>query len=73
MKVGGAAAGGFAIYKLVRHLCEQDDRKTDMAERQQRHQIQQEKNQQKTLPEKRGDGAPVNLERAGAWEGRKTR
>lgn len=71
-KVTGAAAGGFAVYKLIRHLCQQENRQTDMAEREQRHQIQQEKTREpKALPEKRGDGAPsVTL---GAERGRRVR
>ena len=55
-KVGATALGGFGAYKLIRHLCEQNDRQTDMEERQQRHQIQQEKQTSKSLPRGRGDG-----------------
>jgi hypothetical protein len=73
-KVGGAAAGSFAAYKLIRHLCEQNDRATDMAEREQRHQIQQEKQENKSLPRERGDGAPaVDLNAGGRWKERQAR
>ena len=56
-KVGGMTVAGFGIYKLVRHMAEQSDRRTDMAEREQRHQIQQE-NQRERMPSPKGDGAP---------------
>jgi hypothetical protein len=74
-KVGGAAAGSFAIYKLIRHLCEQDDRRTDMAEREQRHNIQQEKKAEqetKALPKSRGDGAPA-VDLNGRWKEKRAR
>lgn len=54
-KVGGMTVAGFGIYKLIRHMAEQSDRRTDMAEREQRHQIQQENKQE--IPKRRGDGA----------------
>jgi hypothetical protein len=53
LKAGATAGGLFAAFKGLRYICEQGDRKTDMAERQQRHQIQQQREQQrpKSLPE----------------------
>jgi len=43
VKAGATAAGLFAAFKGIRYLCEQGNRRTDMAERQQRHQIQQQR------------------------------
>ena len=53
VKAGATAAGLFVAFKTVRYLCRQGDRKTDMAERQQRHQMQKQRDQQgpKALPE----------------------
>lgn len=50
LKAGATAAGLFGAFKLIRHACKQGDRQTDMAERQQRHQIQQDR-QKKVKPE----------------------
>jgi hypothetical protein len=50
VKAGMTAAGLFGAFKLIRHACEQGNRQTDMQERQQRAQIQQ--NRQRQLPEK---------------------
>ena len=60
-KVGGIAVAGFGIYKFLRHKAEQADRRTDMAERKQRHQMQKE-NQTRRVPAARGDGAPTKSE-----------
>lgn len=57
-KVGGTALGSFAAWKILRYVCEQGDRRTDMAEREQRHRIQEEKQTQK-MPAHRGDGAEL--------------
>jgi len=46
VKAGATAAGLFAAFKGIRYLCKQGDRQTDMAERQQRHQIQKDHRQQ---------------------------
>lgn len=50
VKAGATAAGLFGTFKLIRHVCEQGSRQTDMQERQQRAQIQQKR--QRQLPEK---------------------
>lgn len=49
LKAGATAAGLFAAFKGIRYLCEQGDRQTDMDERKQRHQLQQQR--QKQLPD----------------------
>jgi len=46
LKAGATAAGLFAAFKGIRYLCKQGDRRTDMAERDQRHQIQQDRQKQ---------------------------
>jgi hypothetical protein len=46
LKAGATAAGLFAAFKGIRYLCQQGDRQTDMAERQQRHQIHQQRQRQ---------------------------
>lgn len=60
VKAGATAAGVFATFKLFRYLSQQGNRQMDMAERQQRHQIQQQRQTTRALPEKRGDGASAN-------------
>lgn len=60
-KVGGIAVAGFGIYKFLRHKAEQANRRTDMAEREQRHQMQRE-NQTRKVPKARGDGAATKSE-----------
>lgn len=51
LKAGAMAAGLFAAFKGIRHLCKQGNRQTDMTERQQRHQIQQQRQQQLPKPQ----------------------
>lgn len=68
LKAGATAGGLFAAFKGLRYLCEQGNRHTDMAERQQRHQIQQQRNQQQpqSLPKQGGsslNGVQDNSER----------
>jgi len=46
LKAGATAAGLFAAFKGIRYLCKQGDRRTDMAELDQRHQIQQDRQKQ---------------------------
>jgi len=46
VKAGATAVGVFAAFKLIRHACQQGDRQTDMQEREQRHQIQQQRESQ---------------------------
>jgi hypothetical protein len=43
VKAGATAVGMFAVWKILRHACSQSDRQTDMRERAQRAQIQQQK------------------------------
>ena len=45
VKAGATAAGMFAAWKLLRHMSTQQDRRTDMKERQQRAQIQDNRRQ----------------------------
>jgi hypothetical protein len=45
LKAGATAAGMFAAWKLLRHISTQQDRRTDMKERQQRAQIQDNRRQ----------------------------
>jgi len=53
VKAGATAAGLFAAFKLIRHACNQGDRQTDMQERQQRHQLQQQNQRQMGRPQQR--------------------
>jgi hypothetical protein len=46
VKAGTTAAGMFAVWKILRHVCTQSDRQTDMRERAQRAQIQQQNQDQ---------------------------
>ena len=46
VKAGATATGMFAVWKILRHVCTQSDRQTDMRERAQRAQIQQQKQDQ---------------------------
>ena len=45
VQAGATAAGMFAAWKLLRHMSTQQDRRTDMKERQQRAQIQDDRRQ----------------------------
>jgi hypothetical protein len=57
LKVLATMGGGYGVYKLLRHLASQDDRRTDMAERQQRHEIQQDKQQRQVPPPRENTAA----------------
>jgi hypothetical protein len=46
LKAGATAAGMFAAWKLLRHMSTQQDRRTDMQERQQRARIQDNRRRQ---------------------------
>lgn len=60
-----ATVGIFAAFKGLRYLCEQGNRQTDMAERQQRHQIQQNNQKQmESSPQRRltqNTGSPIQV------------
>jgi hypothetical protein len=61
VKAGATAAGLFAAFKGIRHLCQQDDRQTDMQERQQRHQIQQDRQWQMLDPQTKENQEPTGV------------
>lgn len=60
-KVGGTMLASFAVWKLLRYWTNQGDRRTDMAERQQRAEIQenrQRRQQPQRTQRRRGDSVP---------------